>query len=132
MMPVFADTFYYLALVNPKDAGHAKAVAFARTSTRPMVTTDWVVTEIADALCDAANRPLFAKLLRMLQTGSTTIIRSDSALMDRGLALYAARPDKDWPLTDCISFVVMNEQNLTEALTGDKHFVQAGFVALLA
>jgi hypothetical protein len=132
MMPVFADTFYYLALVNPKDAGHAKAVAFAQTSTRPMVTTDWVITEVADALCDVVNRPLFAKLLKMIQSGATKVVRSDSTLMDRGLAFYASRPDKDWPLTDCISFVMMNEQNMTEALTGDKHFVQAGFVALLA
>jgi hypothetical protein len=48
------------------------------------------------------------------------------------VALYDARPDKDWSLTDCISFVVMGDERLTEALTGDRHFVQAGFVALLA
>jgi len=51
--------------------------------------------------------------------------------MDRGLALYISRPDKDWSLTDCISFVVMKERGLTGALTADHHFEQAGFVALL-
>ena len=51
--------------------------------------------------------------------------------MDAGLALYANRTDKDWSLTDCISFVVMNERGITDALTGDHHFEQAGFAALL-
>ena len=55
----------------------------------------------------------------------------DAGLMDRGLAIFAERQDKDWPLTDCISFVVMQEQGITEALTGDRHFEQAGFVAML-
>ena len=49
----------------------------------------------------------------------------------RGVALYAERPDKDWSLTDCISFVVMRTMDITEALTGDRHFEQAGFTALL-
>ena len=49
----------------------------------------------------------------------------------RGVALYAERPDKDWSLTDCISFVVMRKMDITEALTGDRHFEQAGFTALL-
>jgi predicted nucleic acid-binding protein len=52
--------------------------------------------------------------------------------METGLELYHARPDKDWPLTDCISFVVMDDEKLTDALTGDRHFEQAGFKALLA
>jgi hypothetical protein len=51
--------------------------------------------------------------------------------MDRGLALYAARPDKEWSLTDCVSFLVMQDHGVTEALTADHHFEQAGFVALL-
>ena len=55
-----------------------------------------------------------------------------SELFERGLALYNARPDKEWSLTDCISFVVMADEGLTDALTGDRHFEQAGFTALLA
>jgi hypothetical protein len=52
--------------------------------------------------------------------------------LQRGLDLFAGRSDKNWSLTDCISFVVMQDEGLTEALTGDSHFEQAGFKALLA
>ncbi len=131
MKPVFADTYYYLALVNPKDIGHVKAVAFAKSATAPMVTTDWVITELADALCAVANRPVFSRLLSIIRGGSTTVVPFDAGLMERGLALFAERQDKDWPLTDCVSFVVMKEQGLTEALTADRHFEQAEFAALL-
>jgi predicted nucleic acid-binding protein len=59
------------------------------------------------------------------------ILPSDNQLFQKGVHLYASRPDKEWSLTDCISFVVMTQQRLTEALTGDRHFEQAGFRALL-
>jgi hypothetical protein len=59
------------------------------------------------------------------------IIPAEPQLYEEGIALYRARPDKDWSLTDCISFVVMKARGITEALTGDHHFEQAGFVALL-
>jgi len=52
-------------------------------------------------------------------------------LLDRGIQLFRARRDKDWPLTDCISFAVMQDEGIKNALTGDKHFEQAGFIALL-
>ena len=62
----------------------------------------------------------------------TTVHQSDGDLFARGLTLYRQRIDKAWSLTDCISFVVMADEGLTEALTGDRHFEQAGFRALLA
>jgi len=96
-----------------------------------MVVTDWVITELADGLCAVANRPLFAGLLSIIKGPTTTVIDFDTLLMDRGLALFAGRQDKDWSLTDCISFVVMQDRGITEALTADHHFEQAGFVALL-
>ncbi len=132
MTPVFADTYYFAALINPKDRAHGRAAAYANGATSPLVTTAWVVTELADGLCKAGTRTIFSRLLALLQSDpKTTIVPADQSLMDRGLALYAARPDKDWSLTDCISFVVMQEHKFTEALTGDHHFEQAGFVALL-
>jgi predicted nucleic acid-binding protein len=60
------------------------------------------------------------------------IVPPQEAHFDAGYSLYASRPDKDWSLTDCISFVLMKELGVSEALTGDHHFQQAGFVALLA
>ena len=65
------------------------------------------------------------------QTPNIRVVSVDTALLDRALELYGARPEKDWGLTDCISFVVMKEQGLIYAVTADIHFVQAGFVALL-
>jgi len=59
------------------------------------------------------------------------IVASDSGLFDRGCQLYLSRLDKEWSLTDCISFVVMRERGLSDALTSDNHFEQAGFRALM-
>ena len=59
-------------------------------------------------------------------------VRATSELIQRGRKLYRERADKEWPLTDCISFVVMQDHGLSEALTADHHFEQAGFKALLA
>jgi predicted nucleic acid-binding protein len=59
------------------------------------------------------------------------IVETSGKLFRTGVAFYSRRPDKDWSLTDCISFVVMRDRGITEALTGDHHFEQAGFKALL-
>jgi predicted nucleic acid-binding protein len=133
MKALFADTFYFLALVNRDDLAHEQAVEIAEARLAPVVTTAWVMTELADALCDTPQqRAAFLKVLNRVSSDPDAIIVSPSQkLFDRGIELYAARPDKEWSLTDCISFVVMTEQGLTEALTGDHHFEQAGFVALL-
>ena len=68
---------------------------------------------------------------RLRNDSLVTIVPADKRLYDSGIALYRDRPDKAWSLTDCISFVVMKERGISEALTGDHHFEQAGFVPLL-
>src|SRR5262249_39678920 len=100
MNTVFADSFYYFALANPSDAAHSKALKYAKLPTCPKVTTDWVITELADGLSQVPNRPIFNLLLKGIRTSPTTIVPFEKSLMDRGLALHAARPDKDWSLTD--------------------------------
>jgi hypothetical protein len=131
MTACFADSFYFIALLNPADEAHARAAAMARIA-RPLVTTEWVLAELADGMADTANRKLFGTFLKRLgENSSVTIVPADRAQFLRGVELYDQRPDKEWSLTDCISFVVMREEQLTEALTGDHHFEQAGFVALL-
>ena len=132
MKTVFADTFYFLALVNPRDQAHARAVAYTRSFQGRMVTTAWILTELADAMSDPHNRGEFIATLNDFKSNpQAAIIGPDASLFEEGIQLYAARRDKDWSLTDCISFVVMQREGICEALTGDKHFEQAGFTALL-
>lgn len=67
MKPVFADTFYYLALINRNDGFHDKAVSVARNLQVPILTTAWIITEIADALADTSRRGVFTTLLHRLK-----------------------------------------------------------------
>jgi predicted nucleic acid-binding protein len=128
----FADTFYYLALLNPEDARHQRVVAISEDVGGPIVTTAWVLTEVADALSAPAQRPNFLRLLSALRDDPDThALPASQSLFERGIELFARRPDKDWSLTDCISFVVMEEQDIADALTGGHHFQQAGFRLLL-
>jgi hypothetical protein len=132
MSAVFADSFYFLALWNAKDPAHTRAIAAAQTLQGKLVTTAWVLTELADAMSAPANRLEFIAILTDLRNNpQAEIIEPDAALFATGVQLYERRPDKAWSLTDCISFVVMTREGIAEALTGDHHFEQAGFVALL-
>jgi len=132
MRTLFADTFYYIALLSPADNAHARAVAFTRDFNGQMVTTAWILTELADGMALPVNRSVFISFLAGLRSDpQVSIVGPDPVLFDEGIALYARRLDKEWSLTDCISFIVMQREGLTEALTGDHHFEQAGFTALL-
>jgi predicted nucleic acid-binding protein len=132
MNRVFADAFYFVALLNRADQYHARATAAARESRGEVVTTEWVLAEVADALADSASRRSVAPFIRDLaQDPKVRIVRAGGDWFERGLQLYEQRADKNWPLTDCISFAVMTAEKLTDALTGDHHFRQAGFKALL-
>jgi len=133
MKAIFADTFYFLAIVSHDDAAHARAVALSSRLTAPIVTTAWVLTETADALAVPRQRPIFRTLFDSLRNDvQVNIVSATYTLFEQGIALFNARPDKSWSLTDCISFVVMQQMQLTDALTGDHHFEQAGFRTLLA
>jgi len=128
----FADTFYYIAFLSRADRKHDRAVSLTKGYDGTMVTTTAVLTELGDGLADTPGRELFVNLVSDLQNDpDVVIVPVDFTLFQQGMELYADRADKDWSLTDCISFVVMREQGITEALTGDHHFEQAGFVALL-
>lgn len=132
MKPVFADTSFYVALFGPGDVHHATAVGLSRELRRVVVVTEFVLLELANALARASSRKLFVDLLPQLRTNPNVIVVAVSPeLFARGYSLYADRADKDWSLTDCISFVVMEQEGITDALTADRHFEQAGFTALL-
>lgn len=128
----FADSFYFIALANPLDAAHQKALAYSRAQNVPLMLTTWVLTEVADGLGHSFQRGLFQQMLIKLRAGGGhVIVPTTHALWNQGVELYDARSDKQWSLTDCISFVVMKNEGITDALTGDQHFIQAGFHALL-
>ncbi len=129
---IFADTFYFLALLNRDDAAHPRARTLSDELTEPILTTAWVLTEVADAMAGPGLRQIFLHLLETLKADpNCTIVPPTEALFEQGVKLYGDRPDKDWSLTDCTSFVVMRQHDMVRALTGDRHFEQAGFQALL-
>jgi predicted nucleic acid-binding protein len=123
MRVVFADSFYFLALLIDRDAAHARASQFAREFQGRLFTTEWVLTELADGLAASAHRRILAAFRSDLKTSkSVTVVKYSSALLTAGVELYDQRPDKQWSLTDCVSFVVMQREGITEALTGDRHY----------
>jgi predicted nucleic acid-binding protein len=132
MKTIFADTYYFLAVGSELDQGHQRTVQYAANYTGRLVTSEWVLTEVGDALASPAQRERFLELLALIHHDEKwVVVEGSHDLFERGVAFFSQRPDKEWSLTDCTSFVVMEDLGLTEALTADHHFEQAGFVALL-
>jgi len=132
MKSVFADTFHFLALLKADDSHHRRALELHRIQWRRIVTTDCVLLEVGDACCNPRHHGDFLALYEVLSRDERIqIVRLTPELLERAVALFRSRADKNWPLTDCISFVVMTDHGLTEALTADQHFEQAGFKAVL-
>ena len=127
----FADTFALIAWLNPRDIDHNRVVAFLDGFTGRLVTTEWVLIELADALSAPTARSTVSAFLQAVRTDPLfDIVGYDPAVYQAGFELFAARTDKAWSLTDCISFAVMAERGLSDALTADHHFDQAGFRAV--
>jgi uncharacterized protein len=131
----FLDTSYAVALSAPTDELHGKALSLAdeldRSRTR-LVTTRAVLLEIGNALSRSRHRAAAIGLLDDIENDPIVdIVPLSEDLYIRALRLYSSRPDKEWGLIDCVSFVVMSEQEMTIALSSDEHFQQCGFRALL-
>ena len=132
MNVVFADAFYFVARLNRRDQHHERVLKFSRDFRARLLTSDWVLMEVADALAGSESRARVQEfILHLRQSVACEIIPASRETLDRALDLYHQHADKQWTLTDCVSFVIMRDRNVTEALTGDKHFEQAGFIALL-
>lgn len=135
---VFWDTAAFVALGNADDDLHLSAVTvseeLARSQAR-VLTTDAVLTEVANTFSKAAWRPIARHLIEAVQESVimqvATIVHVDSDLWQRCWQFFVERSDKDWGLTDCFSFVVMQDHGVSRAFTSDHHFEQAGFVRLL-
>ena len=131
MNRLFADTSFFVAFLNPRDESHILARGYM-ADFASLLTTVWLIAELGNYLCKGKNRKLFVPFVRDLQKDlRVTIVGLDKSCFERGLERFARRPDKEWSFTDCVSFVVMEDRGLTEALTTDHHFEQAGFRVLL-
>ncbi len=132
---IFVDTAFIYGVISPRDQWHEKAVEWQHkieTERSPLVTTEFILAEIADGLAAPKFRLEVSKIIHSLQDNPFVyVVPASSELFRKALNLFDNRPDKDWGLTDCASFVVMEELGLTDALTADDHFRQAGFNALL-
>ena len=132
LLRVFADTSFWLALVDKKDVHHVRALRWAHALSGLIITTRLVLVETANALSSVGWRLHAVALVDGLAArDDVDIIDFGARDWDVAWQLYRERPDKGWSLTDCHSFVVMHESGLSAALTADAHFVQAGFRALL-
>lgn len=131
--PVFVDTGAWIALFFARDSLHRRVqTALKAMQGRPLLTTSAVLLETLDGFAQHNLRYLAPPLRQTIQTSQDLeIVSIDEALFARGWDSYQSRADKSWSLTDCISFVVMRERGVAEALAHDHHFEQAGFRALL-
>lgn len=126
--PLFVDTGYIIALINENDQYHQQALALSeKYDGNRLVTTDSVLLEVGNALSRLARKSA-SLIINHFQTAEEVIL----ILMNPGLFSFAMKwydkyPDKTWGLVDCVSFVVMSEMQLSQALAFDRHFVQAGF-----
>lgn len=135
MTEVFLDTSFAIALSSVTDQNHARAVELANqieSNSTHLVTTQAILLEIGNALSRQRYRASAIELLESLETDSNIeVVLLTSDLYRFAFNLFKKREDKEWGLVDCISFIVMQDRGITDALTADTHFQQAGFRALL-
>ncbi|MDZ7342677.1 MAG: PIN domain-containing protein [candidate division KSB1 bacterium] len=133
MNKIFIDTVFVIALVSPNDQYHAQAMALSKKyENAPMLITEAVLMEIGNALAKDYKQEAIAIIKAFRSSGDDVIIiEQNSQLFLKGFEMYEKYKDKAWSLVDCISFVVMRENKVTEALTTDDHFKQAGFKILM-
>ena len=132
MADVFVDTSFVVALVNKKDQNHNLAIELAEAfADQGLVTTDAILLEIGNALSRNFKKQSIEIIEHFLTSDDVKVIHLHPPLFRKAFDLYKSHSDKLWGLIDCVSFVVMRELAITEALSADKHFEQAGFRALI-
>ena len=132
---VFVDTVAWLALVNKSEELHESSCLvrdmLVQQKTR-LVTSDFVIVEIANSLSRIPLRGIALKLIDFIRSSETIdVVTITPDLAEKAYQLFCSRNDKEWGLTDCTSFTVMEMKHLTRAFTADRHFEQAGFAILL-
>ena len=129
----FLDTSYVVALINPHDKYHKKAKELSKqlSTAREILITEAAIVEVGDTLSRSTRSYVISFVKRCYATSNIKVIPIDKELIFRAVKFYDSHKDKEWGLTDCISFIVMQDYGINKALTTDKHFEQAGFQALL-
>jgi len=134
MRIVFADTFYWIAVVNARDRGHGKVLEVKDSLGQcKIITTDEVLVEFLAALSDKGEvlRKGAAQMVRAIFSNpNVRVIQQSRDSFLQGLCLYEARPDKEYSLTDCVSMNWMTREKINDVLTEDHHFTQEGFTVL--
>lgn len=133
--PTFVDASGWIALVNRNDILHERAVRLFQQHLdegRNFVTSSVVLLEVGNWLSPVPLRPLASRLIERIKCSARIeAVELTSDLCKKGWELYSQRPDNDWGAIDCVSFTIVRERGIPEALTGDRHFQQARFVPLL-
>jgi uncharacterized protein len=134
MRRIFADTFYWTALFNPRDEWHVRVISFSKNliSVR-LVTTDEVLTEFLNFFSGydmKTRQSVIERIQDILENDYVQVIPQSHDTFLAGLELYRQRFDKQYSLTDCISMQTMKQLEITGVLTHDKHFKQEGFTIL--
>jgi predicted nucleic acid-binding protein len=129
---IFVDTLFVVALINRRDQYHDRAEELAnRYEGQEFLTTDAVLVEVGNALARRFKQEAIEIIEHFLASEDVQLVRLTPDLFTEAFALYKSHQDKEWGLTDCISFVAMRKAKVEDALTFDEHFVQAGFKALM-
>ncbi len=133
MRQVFADTGYWIGLVNPRDQIHQRVIKITQQlfSVR-LITTEMVLAELLNSFSDSPfRRTVAGMVLKLRNDRNVRIVPQTSEQFEGALRRYQQAADKSWSLTDCASFEVMEAEQIQAALTHDQHFAQAGFETLL-
>jgi|ERR1700722_604786 len=130
----FADTCFWVALMNPRDNLHTQACALSQKH-KKLITTQEVLSEFLNFFCKRGNqlRQTAVLLAKAIQNNpSITVIDQTSSSFRKGMELYEFRLDKQYSFTDCISMETMRKRNISQILTNDHHFSQEGFSILMS
>jgi uncharacterized protein len=131
---LFLDTAFIQAILNKRDQYYSSAIQLLPLvkNANEVWTTEAILMKVGNALSTFNRQKVASFIKECYQTKNIKVVNISSEIFNQGLNLYETRIDKNWGLVDCISFVVMQQQNLIYALTSDRHFIQAGFQILLA
>jgi predicted nucleic acid-binding protein len=135
MPEVFADTGYWVALINERDNLHGRARELsARFADATIVTTEMVLTEFLNHVSGGGShvrRLAGETVLQWRADPNVEVVPQTSVQFEAALERYLTRLDQSWSVVDCASFIIMEIRQIKEALAFDRHFEQAGFTALL-